>query len=181
MTAKLVALLLTDKRPASAYIRCAMSHLSSCRRRGFTLIESLAGLLFLLTMSTSAATLYVNVNNSGSKSPYSDWATAATNIQDAVDTASAGDTIVVTNGIFKGGHRTLPTDGASGKKSVVGSPAFTRSEPAEAGTRRPTLSAPICGFGFNRVIAEAVNNDFRADLAAGVGWRVPVGSHCQVA
>ena len=69
----------------------------------------------------------------------------------------------------------------SGKKSVVGSPAFTRSEPAEAGTRRPTLSASICGFGFNRVIAEAVNNDFRADLAAGVGWRVPVGSHCQVA
>jgi len=50
-------------------------------------------------LTASAATLYVWQNSPGSAPPYAAWATAATNIQDAIDAATAGDEIVVTNGV----------------------------------------------------------------------------------
>ena len=43
-----------------------------------------------------AAVRYVNVNNPNATPPYITWTTAATNIQDAVDAAVAGDEVVVT-------------------------------------------------------------------------------------
>ena len=65
--------------------------------------------LFLATTSSALATVrYVNVNNANPTPPYTNWATAATNIQNAVDAAGAGDQIVVTNGIYAGGSRVDP-------------------------------------------------------------------------
>jgi len=52
--------------------------------------------------SASAATNYVSLAGSHS-SPFTSWATAATNIQDAVDAAVAGDTVLVTNGVYSMG------------------------------------------------------------------------------
>ena len=42
----------------------------------------------------------MNINNAYPTPPFPNWATAATNIQDAVDAAGAGDQILVTNGIY---------------------------------------------------------------------------------
>ncbi len=50
-----------------------------------------------------AATHYVDQNSTNATSPYTSWTTAATNIQDAVGAAVAGDEIVVTNGTYAGG------------------------------------------------------------------------------
>lgn len=48
----------------------------------------------------AAATHYVSVISANPTSPYTNWATAATNIQQAVNASAAGDLILVTNGVY---------------------------------------------------------------------------------
>src|SRR5258708_4058527 len=94
--------------------------------RGWTLNVALALLLFS-SVSALADVHYVDVNSTNATPPYTNWATAATNIQDAVDAAVAGDAIVVTNGIYATGRRNgsrVSVDKALIIRSVNG-PQFT--------------------------------------------------------
>src|SRR2546421_31592 len=66
-----------------------------------------AGILLASIGSASAATHYVDQNSTKATPPYTNWATATTNIRDAVDAAVAGDEVVVANGIYAAGGRAV--------------------------------------------------------------------------
>ena len=63
----------------------------------------IAGILLLTVSDLRAAFLFVSPTSTNPTPPYDSWATAATNIQDAVTAAQPGSLVLVTNGIYSGG------------------------------------------------------------------------------
>jgi len=59
--------------------------------------------LLLAVSSLSAATHYVSLGSTNPTPPYTNWATAATSIQAAVNVAVTKDAVLVINGVYPGG------------------------------------------------------------------------------
>lgn len=76
-------------------------------------------------------TFYVNVSGASPAFPYTNWATAARTIQDAIDAAGGNDEIVVTNGVYATGGRLL---GGTTNRVVVVKPIILRSVNGPAAT-----------------------------------------------
>jgi hypothetical protein len=100
------------------------------RLHAFRFVATLA--LGLTTFSSSAATHYVDINGTNATAPYTDWSIAATNIQDAVDAATNGELVLVTNGVYATGGRRWADSGTnrvtltnSITLQSVNGPAFT--------------------------------------------------------
>lgn len=61
---------------------------------------ALAAVLVLAAGTGSAKTLHVNASSASPVPPYTNWATAASSIQAAVNVAVDGDLVLVTNGVY---------------------------------------------------------------------------------
>ncbi len=80
-------------------------------RGSFVTGAAMLALLFVVS-NLSADTHYVSLETKNPKMPFTTWATAATNIQQAVDAATIGDEVVVTNGVYAtGASETLDAGG----------------------------------------------------------------------
>jgi len=117
---------------------------------------------FVFQFHASATVHYVNVNNPSPASPYTSWAIAATNIQDAVDAATTGDTVLVTNGVYETGGR-MWFDSGTNRVTLtnavilrsVNGPAVTLIVGGQvAGTGSALVNAARCvGIGNNAVLS----------------------------
>jgi hypothetical protein len=64
------------------------------------MFRAVAVLIICACSSAVADTHYVDISNATPAAPYKSWATAATNIQDAVDTTVDGDVVLVSDGTY---------------------------------------------------------------------------------
>ena len=66
-----------------------------------------AVLFAFVSTNALSAVLYVDLNGGNPVPPYTNWSTAAITIQDAIDSASSGDDVLVTNGVYGMGGRVV--------------------------------------------------------------------------
>ena len=84
-----------------------------------------AGLSRTLFVDVAPGYYYVNMMSPAPQAPFTSWATAATNIQDAADAAPIGATVVVTNGTYASGGR--PVQGGITNRVAVEKTLMVRS------------------------------------------------------
>jgi hypothetical protein len=88
----------------------------------------------------AATTHYVDVGGTNAVSPYTNWVNAATSIQDAIDASTNGDTVLVTNGIYRTGGRVV-----SGVTNAFSGPYLPGTDPTVPGpqTNRVAVTKAI--------------------------------------
>jgi hypothetical protein len=118
---------------------------------------------------------YVELGNPNPIAPYLSWATAATNLQDAVDQAFVGATVLVSNGVYATGGRAVYDTGTNRVainklltvRSVNG-PQFTviRGDPAGIRCAYLASGASLSGFALTNGAADDGAGIYCESLAA---------------
>ena len=138
---------------------------------------------------------YVNRANTTPIAPYTSWAWAATNIQDALDWAVSNDVVIVTNGVYDfGGRAGYPAGCTLTNRVVLTNFAIVRAastNPADTlivgapdtGTGSNGPAAVRCAFlNTNCTLAGfTLTNGYTSDTSLGVVNGNGGGAYCQAA
>lgn len=119
-------------------------------------------------LAVGEVTCFVVKNNPAAQHPYTNWASAAPDIQTAVDASSDGDTVVVSNGVYNtGGVAGYPDGGELTNRVAIHKPITVRS------ANGPDVTS-IVGSGPKG--AQAVRGVYLVEGAALVGFTVTQGA-----
>jgi hypothetical protein len=83
-----------------------------------SILKSLVLYIALLALPAEATTYYVDINSPNPTPPYTSWTTASTDIQSAIDAASPGDLILVTDGVYQVGGETINGYGLTNRVAI---------------------------------------------------------------
>jgi hypothetical protein len=138
--------------------------------RGLPALLAATAAATLVMAHASATVLHVDLNSLNPQPPYATWTTAATNIQDAIDVATAGDFILVTNGVYQTGARVI--SGQTNRVALT-TPVIVQSVNGADGTIIQGGNAIRCVYMTNG----AVLSGFTLTNAASVGYGG--GAYCE--
>jgi hypothetical protein len=139
-------------------------------------------LLVVFVIRTSATVLYVDQASLSPSAPFTNWLTAATNIQDAVNVAFAGDVVLVTNGVYDSGGVVIygrETNRVGLSNGIlllsVNGPQVT-SIAGSTQTRCAYIGSNSVLSGFTLTNGQAVyNGDYAMEMSGSGAWCEPGG------
>jgi hypothetical protein len=152
-----------------------------------SLLLSVSLVLFSFLFHASATVRYVDASSTNPVAPYTSWATAATNIQDAAQAAFNDDTVLVTNGVYQyggtsfNGSNRVRVVGNVLLKSVNGPAVTTIVGYQMPGTTNGT-SAVRCVYlsEFATLSGFTLTNGATVTITSGFGGGVVMESSCWV-
>ena len=141
-------------------------------------------------------THYVNVNNPTPSAPYTNWADAATNIQDAINAAESNDLVLVADGVYDSGGTVAPGCVIT-NRVLIGKPITVMSVngpevtsivgqgPLGDGAVRCvwiTNGAVLAGFTLTNGYTRALDEENEDEEVGGGAWCMPGGlvSNCVI-
>lgn len=110
---------------ATGIVTTLLGSMYDANQRAASTPRLFIAILIWVTVATAASgmTRYVSQDSLMPSPPFTNWATAAITIQDAIDASEAGNEILVTNGVYRtGGHALFPamTNRVAVTKPVLG-------------------------------------------------------------
>ena len=135
--------------------------------------DNLGGIIAVLGVKVAAPTVYyVNASNAVPLAPYDSWNKAAASLQDAIDVALPGATVLATNGYYDRGGR-AGSDGLT-NRAAVDKPISVRSVNGPGSTVIRGSSAVRCAYLTNgAVLAGFTLTGGVAKTAGGGAWCEP--------